>query len=747
MPLTLTSLPLELVREVASWLQLPDQVVLCRTCKTLNTLLTPMVWSSIELHHGGTHEGIDISGEIENFEWKGAEWRDPLQELSYKDSTDDTYPYHSQLREPSSRKYAECVFDPTYWINEDWTKSYRLKENRKISIAPSRTPARSEQSENNQFGREEKFIGVPKVTTKERWNQLALCVNSLCMSVGVDDEVVDLIASLKNLRSLELIGFAKKEVHAPTARDITLPRLENLKLRGYFPSALVRKICNNAEQIKYLGLGLLATPTDDEAYKDTLLAARGTRAPVTLAQAEHYQQNGAETQANCASNITTNDADINDAEDEEGNKYEIEEWCDVEEQWPWALHAPIWLPRRLPSRLVSLTHLHLVKPCSGETSIDARCDGFSEIPHRYEQVLCIEWQLLLEAVGPFLKELILEHRAPAAYVDTVEDGDPVPLEKRPRDWSYDGPRDNDRGDELFCRSVLRLLLEQSSRFSKLRHLALRGIRIKGLTTQTDSDMVPGQGSSPDNDEILRKAYPDCEVELFEDAYPLHADAHSVYEPSWGDTHTAVQDEGDGLLWSLRFYHDYKKRFGPQWRAHEHLKTNTPNHIQPFRVPLAQEELNDPEAATQRQMRDREAVVELWTEETIAHNLPNLEAPANYWKMSRKATTEAENDDDDNDVDDKEEKMDDEDEEDEDGWCLVSAPTSYAEDGCVYLGELVRGVTFPLGLGCPRGEVREVLADLNDAGREMLGLPSGAPPSLEGDETESASSLLTPQSYE
>jgi hypothetical protein len=57
------------------------------------------------------------------------------------------------------------------------------------------------------------------------------------------------------------------------------------------------------------------------------------------------------------------------------------------------------------------------------------------------------------------------------------------------------------------------------------------------------------------------------------------------------------------------------------------------------VPLAQDELNDPEAATQRQVRDREAVVELWTEETIAHNLPNLEAPTNYWKMSRKATTE------------------------------------------------------------------------------------------------------------
>jgi hypothetical protein len=573
MPLTLTSLPLELVREVVSWLQLPDQAVLCRTCKTLNTLLTPTVWSSIELHHGGTHEGIDISGEIEDFEWMEEEWRDPLQEVFYKAPSDDPYPYQSQLFEPSSRKYTECVFDPAYWIGDNWITSYRLKKDRKISFAPSRTPARSDQSRNNQFGREEKLIGVPKITTKERWNQLALCVHSLCMSVGVDDEVVDLIASLKNLRSLELVGFAKKEAHAPTARDITLPSLENLKLRGYFPSALVRNICNNAEHIKYLDLGLLATSTDDEAYKDTLLAARGTRAPVTLAQAEQYQQNGAEAQANGASNLTTTDAHIDDVEDEEGNKYDIEEWRNDEEPmpWepmPWALHAPIWLPRSLPSRLVSLTHLHLVKPYSGETSGDARCDGFSEIPHRYEQTLCIEWRLLLEAVGSLLKELILEHRAPAAYVDTVEEGDPVPLEKRPRDWSSDGPRDNDRGDELFCRSVLRLLLEESSHFSNLRHLALRGIRIKGLATQTDSDIVPGQGSSPDNDEILRKAYPDCEVELFEDAYALHSDAHSVYGPWTEDTHTAIQDEGDGLLWSLAHYKDYKKRFGPQWRVSE-----------------------------------------------------------------------------------------------------------------------------------------------------------------------------------
>ncbi|KAK9420197.1 hypothetical protein SUNI508_06725 [Seiridium unicorne] len=567
---SLTSLPRELVRDISSWLLSPDQAALCRTCKALNALLTPIVWSEIELHHRGTHEGIDIPAVVANFE-NGEDWNNH----DYLRNKNAHYPYKNHVFEPSHRKYAECGFDPS-----EWKKRYHRKEeffawpySSKNPSAPSREP--TIKIPNNQFGREEKFISVHKITSEGRWNQLARYVCSLCMSIGVDDEVVMVIGSLQNLKSLELVGLAKVEDHAPTAVDIVLPRLENLKLRGYFSSALVRQICNNAEHIKYLDLGLLATSTDDEAYKDTLLAARGTRAPVIMAQAEHYQRNGSEALAvaSISSLPVTGDLENNDDEDDEETNYD-EEWfrhMDDDDVWPWALHGPIWLPRSLPPRLTSLTHLHLVKPYTGETEIDVRCDGFSDIPHRYEQVLCIEWRLLLQGVGHSLKELILEHRAPAARGDCVGDGDPHPLKKKLWNWAdvIRSSAENDRGDELFCKSVLRLLLEQNSHFSNLRHLALRGIRINGLATQIHS-VVESGGDTALNDERLRKAYPYCEIELFEDPYPIDADSDAVFTNDAQYTNAAIQDEGDGLLHSLWFYNDYRKRYGPQWRVFDQV---------------------------------------------------------------------------------------------------------------------------------------------------------------------------------
>lgn len=548
------SLPPELVQEIASHLLLADQSLLSRTCKSLNSLLTPVVWSDIELHHSGTHEGIDVRGEVSQYVQdirEGLPWVNPT-DVALPD--DKEYPYQGQEFAPSPRKYAQCGFDPP-----KWTDKFRRRWGCIYGICPSRSPV---SRDNNQFGREEKFICVRRFTVKQRWDQLARNVRFLCISIGIDDESMEGISTLQNLRSLEIVGLALVVSHFPTAPKVNLPKLENLKLRGYFPAAFVRSICSNAKHIKHLDLGLLATPTDDEVYRDTILAPRSTRAPLTLAQAEYYQTHSAEAAATASAPIgpPPEDDNINGA-------YPEEEWLDEDEPMPWAIHGAIWLPRSLPSRLKSLTHLHLVKPYTGETELDVAGDGLALIPHRYEHALNIEWQLLLEGVGPSLKELILEHRAPADLGDTVFDGDPVPLQKKSKaGWTSPWPIDYDRGDELFCRSVLRLLLERSREFSNLRHLALRGIRIKGLATGAQEDVVPGEHGEPDNDELLRQAYPDCEVELFEDVYPIHADDEDEYYTGNDNAHQAIQDEGDGLLHSLAFYNDYKKRFGPQWRV-------------------------------------------------------------------------------------------------------------------------------------------------------------------------------------
>lgn len=236
-----------------------------------------------------------------------------------------------------------------------------------------------------------------------------------------------------------------------------------------------------------------------------------------------------------------------------------------EESLPWALHSPIWLPKSLAQSFSGVTHLHLVKPATGETGLMFAFDHFTHIPHRYEQILCMEWVFLLEAVASSVKELVLEHRIPMEVGDTVGDGDPWPESRSAQPWPGWRSAEGDRGDELFCKSVLRFMLEQSGRFTNLRRLALRGIQMSGLKTDEDSDQVPGANGVPDNDEALRRAFPNCEVDIFKKTYPIHVYAGYVYQ-SWPDNrHEAIQDEGDGLLYNSNYYHDYKKRFGPQWR--------------------------------------------------------------------------------------------------------------------------------------------------------------------------------------
>lgn len=557
MTLPLTSIPPELFQEITSLLLRPDQAALARTCKALNRLLTPIVWGDVELHHSGTHEGVNVEHEVEDF--KHARWKALKGRLAGADVEDRRYPFKKLIYEPSSRKYSQCGLNPERWSATFTEKGLHWR----VSDLSSTRATDNVNRRNFQHGREEKFVGAMKIASKERWAELAQHVHSLCMSIGVDDEVVEVIASFRNLRSLELIGLPLARGHPATAREVNLPHLQNLKLRGYFPAALARNICRNAEHVTHLDIGLLATPTDDAAYKGTLLNHDDDDdATVTEDEAEEFRRNGAEAASSLAKaeGARSGSPHADGEESEEDSDDESDE-----EDLPWALHSPIWLPRSLAQSLSGVTHLHLVKPATGETGLMFAFDHFTHIPHRYEQVLCMEWVFLLEAVAGSLKELVLEHRIPMEVGDTVGDGDPWPESRGPQIGLTWRSAEADRGDELFCRSVLRFILEQSGRFSNLRRLALRGIQMAGLKIDEDSDEVPGANGVPDNDEALRRAFPNCEVDIFKETYPIHVYAGYVYQ-SWPDNrHEAMQDEGDGLLYNSSYYNDYKKRFGPQWR--------------------------------------------------------------------------------------------------------------------------------------------------------------------------------------
>lgn len=445
---------------------------------------------------------------------------------------------------------------------------HRRNGTRRFVPTPKSRRTESACSRNNlQFGREELFVSVRSFTSQDRWDSLAEHVRFLCMSIGVDDEVARVINSFPNLTSLELIGLPLANGHSPLAPDIYLPKLQKLKLRGYLTSAFVRKVCNNAQHIKHLDIGLLSTAIDDQPYQHTLFSRLeiDDPTPVTAEQAQEFQQNGAEAVA-LAKKDGSGEA-TNECSDDEGPNGDEEVDDEGRRLWPWALHAPIWLPRTLPSQFKSVTHLHLVKPYTGETSLGpVGTDGFRNIPHRYEQILCLEWAALLEQVADTLKEVILEHRVVQNCGDTVTDGFRWPQKKGSNlrgDWHAPTP---DRGDVIFCQHVLPLLLEQSHSFKSLRRLVFRGIQVKGISTRADSAEVPGQNGLPNNDELLQQAYPDCDIEIFEDSYPIHIYAGYMHE-NWSvyRRHLSTQDQGDGLLYDGSFYNDYKKRFGPQWK--------------------------------------------------------------------------------------------------------------------------------------------------------------------------------------
>ncbi|KAK7932670.1 hypothetical protein PG985_003382 [Apiospora marii] len=373
----LAALPLELLHAVASLLLRPDQAALARTCKTLNGLLTPIVWGEVECHFRGTHEGRRLEWEL-GTEDTGDDYDgdNNLSDTGYND-----YPFLRIVNEPVKRKYSQREFDGYNPDEVDLHHQVYLEGDDAEIVGRA---AENANRRNLQFAKEEKFARVSSITTAPRWTELALHVKSLCMSIGVDEGLIRVLSSLTNLQSLELVGLPLPEVKPcpDSAPKICMPALTNLKLRGYFPVALLKEILTtNAETITHLNLGLLAHKFDDENNSRGLL--------------------------------TGGDEEHGDGDDEDSSR-------------PWAFHSPLWLSDDVARRFSSLTHLHLVKPYTGHSDMDY--GSCAEPPSQYEEMVYGEWTQLLGATSETLRELILEHRL---FVDdsTIMDRDPGPERK------------------------------------------------------------------------------------------------------------------------------------------------------------------------------------------------------------------------------------------------------------------------------------------------------------------------------
>lgn len=536
------SLPVEILHQTASLLPVPDQSALASTCKRLNEQVVAILWREIELHHRGVHEGIQI-------------WQVDVAECSCDDYEEEEepeeYPFGDCVWEQSARKYIQCPLPD----HDAWHENARKREAKGSDDARRwfETGFRATDNGNRmtyQNGRDESLLSTKReYTSASRWAQLAAHVQSLCMSIAIDQEGCELIANLRNLHSLQLVGLPLEEewksfdsatpinveTNSPwlSPPSMRYPDLKRLRLRGYFPVSFVREVLfTNASTITHLDLGLLAGPREDKAN------------PILLKE---------------------DDSDSGDAEDSDAEETK---------EPPWSPHSPHLLRGEsiLTRPLPALTHLHLVKPYDGATygfpSGDHR-----ELPNHYDEILNQEWLEILHSAASTVKEVVLEHRV---VLDeggtvgddeggTVGDGDPRPEQK-----GNQYQNDPDFADVSFCQSVLCALLAGGrEKFPHLRRLALRGIRVRAIPTlpgDISDGVTPGDGDVPSNAQRLRDAFPDCEIELFEPAYPIHIYAGYHFGDWTEDRQEVKQDAGDGLLYDDSFSHDYRRRFGPDWRV-------------------------------------------------------------------------------------------------------------------------------------------------------------------------------------
>lgn len=215
-PLTMASIfsiAPEVLHEITSWLLVPDQAALVRTCKRLHDQLTPVVWNEVELHHRGVHEGLIIWQLLDDCSLDQA-WADR--------KVSEEYPFGDCAYRPSSRKYAQPERGRKAWL------AYGKEVGARKRDSSGREPRAADNGNRQtyQYGRGKLFLGLkggggggPLTCPPSRWAGLAAHVQSLCMSVAVDRDVWAVLADLVNLRSLQLVGpSARRGVGAAKQR-------------------------------------------------------------------------------------------------------------------------------------------------------------------------------------------------------------------------------------------------------------------------------------------------------------------------------------------------------------------------------------------------------------------------------------------------------------------------------------------------------------------------------------------------
>lgn len=206
---SLDTLPTEIVLEISSYLSFSEKSKFSRTCKRINALIEPQIWTDIELHGDGYHESSDQIKEPQPF------------------------------KSPSGRVYIG-----------KYRQGYRS-----IQLFPLN------------------ILRQYLETDQDRVRKVAGRVRSLCTVISADYNVWDILPYFSNLEALELYGrWGKTDEVTPEIDHPPLPKLRFAKLMGYIPRAGARWVLRSGPTLERLELGMLDRPLMSPLYHNRRLA-------------------------------------------------------------------------------------------------------------------------------------------------------------------------------------------------------------------------------------------------------------------------------------------------------------------------------------------------------------------------------------------------------------------------------------------------------------------------------------------
>lgn len=358
-PANLESLPIELLQAVCAALSLHDVPQVAQASKLLNSVATPLLWTTIELHVPDFHEGALFPDEFEI--------------------------------ETSRKQYQPRNYFQNCWSSEQTGRFLILFE-------PD-----LRNKDDDGFIAAEGTSGLTPIPSA-RLDQLASLVRSLCLDLksptywdsdGVEPEQEpwSLFGRFVNLEHLEINGVYDRwdrrlEAYRSKLQADSVPpltKLRTLRLTGYLPAEFVEWACRGSvAQITDLTLALLDRPIGSANYSD---GEERENPPQEYAARED-----------------TSDADwLSEAEDFE----------EAEVVAPRALSA--LLHSGLIPQFASLARLTLRRPTESTNGGSSFQDNY--VSQRPQINILREWRDLIQQARATLEILIMDQRPFAEEIE------------------------------------------------------------------------------------------------------------------------------------------------------------------------------------------------------------------------------------------------------------------------------------------------------------------------------------------